>query len=136
MREPTQMDYTAGLPTSAFPPHVVVDGSTADFFRVLSSPIRLAVLRLLGEGECCVSELVERLGIAQPRLSNHLACLRTCGFVTVQRHGTFIYYTLADARLADVLRLAAVLSQSSADASSTCPVLREERAPASPAINR
>jgi hypothetical protein len=46
----------------------------------------------------------------------------------VRRQGTFIYYALADARLADVLRLAAVLAQPSADALSTCPALREERA--------
>jgi DNA-binding transcriptional ArsR family regulator len=128
MREGTQMDHTASLPTNASSLHVVADRSTSDFFRVLSSPIRLAVLHLLREGECCVSELAERLDIAQPRLSNHLACLRICGFVTVRRQGTFIYYALADARLADVLRLAAVLAQPSADALSTCPVLREERA--------
>ncbi|HEX6508059.1 MAG TPA: metalloregulator ArsR/SmtB family transcription factor [Chloroflexota bacterium] len=101
--------------------------ATADFFAVLSSPIRLAVLRLLLDGERCVTELVDALGIAQPRLSNHLACLRTCGFVTVRRQGTFLYYALADARLADLLRLGSDVAQPSADAMVHCPVLREER---------
>ena len=102
---------------------------TADFFAVMSSPIRLAVLELLVDGERCVTELVTALGIAQPRLSNHLACLRTCGFVTVRRQGTFLYYALAEPRLADLLRLGMELAQPSADALSHCPVLREERGP-------
>lgn len=105
------------------------DRATADFFGVLASPIRLAVVRLLFEGERCVSELVETLGIAQPRLSNHLACLRTCGFVTVRRQGLFQYYALADQRLADLVRLATTLSQPSADALTTCRVLGQESRP-------
>jgi|SRR5947209_1208808 len=101
--------------------------TTADYFAVLSSPIRLAVLRLLVDGERCVTELVGALGIAQPRLSNHLACLRTCGVVTVRRQETFVYYALADPRLPDLLRLGTDLAEPSADALSRCPVLHEER---------
>ena len=101
--------------------------TTAEFFAVLSSPIRLAVLQLLVGRERCVTELVTALGIAQPRLSNHLACLRTCGFVTVRRQGTFLYYALSDPRLVDLLDLGGDMAQSSADALVRCPVLREER---------
>jgi DNA-binding transcriptional ArsR family regulator len=101
--------------------------TTAEFFAVLSSPIRLAVLQLLVGRERCVTELVAALGIAQPRLSNHLACLRTCGLVTVRRQGTFLYYALADPRLGDLLHLGTGLAQPSADALERCPVLREER---------
>jgi len=106
---------------------LAVEETAADFFAVLASPIRLAVLQLLVDGEHCVTELVAALGIAQPRLSNHLACLRTCGFVTVRRQGTFLYYALADPRLADLLRVGADLAQPSAEAMERCPVLREER---------
>lgn len=106
---------------------LVSETTTADFFAVLSSPIRLAVLQLLVDGELCVTDLVTTLGIAQPRLSNHLACLRTCGFVTVRRQGTFLYYSLADPRLTDLLHLGMDLAQPSTDALSHCPVLREER---------
>ena len=101
--------------------------TTADFFAVMSSPIRLAVLQLLVDGEHCVTDLVTALGIAQPRLSNHLACLRSCGLVTVRRQGTFLYYSLADPRLGDLLRLGMDMAQPSADALSHCPVLREKR---------
>jgi len=104
-----------------------LDQPTAEFFAVLSSPIRLAILQLLVDGERCVSELVDALQIAQPRLSNHLACLRTCGFVTVRRQGTFMYYRLATPRLAEFIGLAVTLAQPSADGLLSCPILREER---------
>ena len=73
-----------------------------------------------------MSELVEALQIAQPRLSNHLACLRTCGFVTVRRQGTFMYYCLATPRLAELIHLASSLAQPSVDGLRSCSVLREE----------
>lgn len=92
------------------------DTRASKFFEVLSSPIRLAVLHRLNDGERCVTELVRDLQIAQPRLSNHLACLRTCGLVTIRRDGTFVYYALADVRVMDVLRLADSLAEASAEA--------------------
>lgn len=108
------------------PERLASEATTATFFSVLSSPIRLAVLRVLVEGERCVTDLVDALGIPQPRLSNHLACLRTCGFVTVRRQGTFLYYALADHRLAAVLQLADSLAVPSEAALVTCGVLRRE----------
>lgn len=114
--------------TELSPERLASEATTADFFSVLSSPVRLAVLRLLVEGERCVTELVDAIGIAQPRLSNHLACLRTCGFVTVRRQGTFVYYALADHRLVDVLQLAGSLAAPSEAALATCVVLRREHA--------
>ena len=104
-----------------------LDQPTAEFFAVLSSPIRLAILQLLVHGERCVSDLVDALQITQPRLSNHLARLRACGFVTVRRQGTFMYYRLATPRLAEFIGLAAILAQPSADNLLSCSVLREER---------
>jgi ArsR family transcriptional regulator, cadmium/lead-responsive transcriptional repressor len=117
------LDPTTFGPTA--PP--VNEQATADFFAVLSSPIRLSVLQLLVEGERCVTELVDLLRIAQPRLSNHLACLRNCGFVQVRRRGTFLHYSLADPRLADIVRLGASLAQPSSGALLRCSVLGEER---------
>lgn len=99
----------------------------ANFFAVLTSPIRLAVLGLLVQGERCVTDLVDTLGVAQPRLSNHLACLRTCGFVTVRRQGTFVYYALADPRLTELLRLGETLAAPSENAFTSCAVLRREK---------
>jgi DNA-binding transcriptional ArsR family regulator len=103
-----------------------IDLGASRFFEVLSSPIRLAVLGLLVDDERCVTELVSALQIAQPRLSNHLACLRTCGLVTIRREGTFVYYSLADERVADVLRLGEALAAPSGAAFAGCAVLQNE----------
>lgn len=99
----------------------------ADLFQVLASPIRLGVVRLLLGGERSVGELIEELGIAQPRLSNHLACLRNCGLVRTRRQGNFIYYALADPRVAEIVRMGEALAALNAEEMARCDVLQQER---------
>src|SRR2546429_5159743 len=78
----------------------------AKYFRALGDPTRLRVLELLGDGERSVGELVAGLGLPQPKVSNHLACLRWCGFVNTRREHRTIHYRLADDRLHEILALA------------------------------
>lgn len=78
----------------------------AKLFRGFADPSRLALLEALREGERTVSELVETTGFTQPNVSNHLACLRDCGLVTVRQQGRFAYYSLSDNRVAKLLLLA------------------------------
>jgi DNA-binding transcriptional ArsR family regulator len=80
------------------------------YFRVLSDPTRLRILGLLADGgEMSVSELVSALGQAQPRVSNHLACLRWCGFVATRRAHRVVHYRVADERVLEVLALGRAL---------------------------
>jgi DNA-binding transcriptional ArsR family regulator len=65
-----------------------------DFLRAMSSETRQRILMLLQDGEMCVGELVEHLGLAQPTISNHLAILRRVHLVTRRRTGKQNYYTL------------------------------------------
>jgi ArsR family transcriptional regulator len=67
-------------------------------FRAFSDKTRLRILSLLHEGECCVGDLVEVLGVGQPLASRHLAYLRRAELVTVRRAGLWKFYTLACAR--------------------------------------
>lgn len=79
----------------------------AKYFRGLGDPSRLRILELLrSEGELSVGELVERLRLPQPHVSNHLACLRWCGFVEARREGRTVYNRIADPRAATMLDLA------------------------------
>ena len=79
----------------------------AKYFRGLGDPSRLRILELLhGEGELSVGALVERLGLPQPKVSNHLACLRWCGFIEARREGRTVYNRIADPRVAAMLELA------------------------------
>jgi ArsR family transcriptional regulator, cadmium/lead-responsive transcriptional repressor len=80
---------------------------TAKFFHGLCDLTRLRIIELLlDEGEQNVSELVFSLGQPQSLVSNHLACLRWCGYVESRREGKFIYYRVVDPRVQQILQLA------------------------------
>jgi DNA-binding transcriptional ArsR family regulator len=71
-----------------------------------ANPIRLSVLLLLSRnGEMRVRELVEAIGVSQPRVSDHLRCLAWCGYVRARREGSNVFYSIADERVLGVLKL-------------------------------
>ena len=93
----------------------------AKYFRALGDPTRLCILGLLqAEGELSAGALTRRLGQAQPKVSNHLACLRWCGFVTTRREHRVVFYRLADQRVAAILDLAQGLLDDNADHVAAC----------------
>jgi ArsR family transcriptional regulator, cadmium/lead-responsive transcriptional repressor len=92
----------------------------ARWFRLLADPTRLAILKHLLARPPSVTELVDRTGLPQSRISNHLACLRWCEFVRADRYGRHVIYTIADTRLARVLDLAADLVGDNAEYLATC----------------
>lgn len=59
----------------------------------------------LSQGEHCVGELQEELGITQPTLSQQLGVLRNEGIVSTRRDGKNIYYSVADPRTLEILVL-------------------------------
>jgi DNA-binding transcriptional ArsR family regulator len=104
------------LPTTP----VAVD-LVAKYFRGLGDPTRLRILELLhSEGELSVGALVERLGLPQPKVSNHLACLRSCGFIETRREGRAVYNRIADSRVAQMLELAEALLADNAEHIAAC----------------
>jgi len=64
--------------------------------KALTQPSRLRILALLGEGERCVCDLVEVLGMPQSTVSRHLALLKNAGWVNERRQGVWMYYRLTD----------------------------------------
>lgn len=93
----------------------------AKYFRGLGDPSRLRILELLrSEGELSVGELVERLRLPQPKVSNHLACLRWCGFIEARREGRIVYNRVADPRVAAMLDLAESLLADNAEHVAAC----------------
>ena len=63
-------------------------------FKTLADPTRLRILRLLEQEELIVGELMNILGMAQSRVSRHLAILREAGLLLDRRDGTFVAYRL------------------------------------------
>lgn len=67
----------------------------ADYFKVLSDPIRLRLAVLLAvKGQLCVCVLADALRQPQYKISRHLGILRRQGLVEVRRKGTWMYYRL------------------------------------------
>ena len=89
-----------GLQTAAFLAKSLSDGN------------RLKILLLLGGGRKSVSAIVEALDLSQPLVSHHLKELRRSLLVNVQREGPFVYYTLADSKILDIVEF---LSDMAAD---------------------
>lgn len=77
---------------------------TAECLKVLSHPVRIRVLQELRRGRKCVSELSERVGVAQANLSQHLGLLRNYGWVKREKKALYVYYFLSDEDISLVLR--------------------------------
>lgn len=101
----------------------------AKYFRGLGDATRLRILELLrDEGELSVGVLVERLRLPQPKVSNHLACLRWCGFVEARREHRTVYNRIADRRVVMLLELAhALLSDNAEHVAACCRIDEHER---------
>ena len=93
----------------------------AKYFRGLGEPTRLRILELLrDEGELSVGALVQRLGVPQPKVSNHLACLRWCGFIEARRDHRTVYNRIADKRVIKLLDLGHALLADNAEHVAAC----------------
>jgi ArsR family transcriptional regulator len=62
------------------------------FFQALGDQTRLRLLNLMGDQEICVCYFVEILGGPQPKISRHLAYLRSAGIVEARRDGKWMHY--------------------------------------------
>ena len=93
----------------------------AKYFRGLGDPTRVRILELLrDEGELSVGDLVQRLDQPQPKVSNHLACLRWCGFIQARREHRTVYNRIADKRVVRMLDMAHALLDGNAEHVAAC----------------
>jgi ArsR family transcriptional regulator len=65
------------------------------FYLAFGDTTRLRLLNLMGDQELCVCYFVEILGQPQPKISRHLAYLRSAGLVSARREGTWMHYRIA-----------------------------------------
>ena len=73
--------------------------------KVLANEDRLLLLCQLSQGERCVGELEDALGIHQPTLSQQLSVLRNEGLVNTRRQGKHIFYSVANPATLEILAL-------------------------------
>jgi len=66
----------------------------SELFKVLSDLTRLRILVLLYEQDLCVCELTEIMNESQPKISKHIAKIRSNNLVSTKRNEQYIYYSL------------------------------------------
>ncbi|HDL20492.1 MAG TPA: ArsR family transcriptional regulator [Nitrospirae bacterium] len=75
----------------------------ARIFKVLGDTNRLGIVMAIGKGSHSVTEIINATGLSQTLVSFHLRVLRKAEVVTTRREGPFIYYSLSDPSLMDIL---------------------------------
>ncbi|WP_425845516.1 ArsR/SmtB family transcription factor [Agrococcus sp. TSP3-2-1] len=78
--------------------------------KALADPARLRLLSMVSahaDGEACVCDLTEPLGLSQPTVSHHLKVLVDAGLLSRSKRGTWAYYRLVPGALDQVAGLLA-----------------------------
>lgn len=93
----------------------------AKFFDGLANPTRLKIVELLlDRGEMNVGEIIEAVQMSQGQVSNQLACLKWCGYVSSRSEGKFVYYRVIDVRIRDLINLARAVVADNAENIRAC----------------
>ena len=79
--------------------------------KTLADASRLALLRLLHEGERTVGDLARQVDLGEPTVSHHLARLREVGLVSLRMAGSQRFYRLNDGGLTRFKQLVAEIEQ-------------------------
>jgi ArsR family transcriptional regulator len=76
----------------------------AELFRIFGDSTRIRILYALYEGELCVCDLAQLLGMTQSAVSHQLRILKQAQLIRARREGKTIFYSLADDHVATLLK--------------------------------
>lgn len=88
------------------------DDDLAAAMRALGHPARLSILRLLahqGVGQCCCTDVMQCVPLAQSTVSQHIKVLLEAGLLEREPRGTRNCYSVRTDKLRDLERAAAAL---------------------------
>jgi DNA-binding transcriptional ArsR family regulator len=77
--------------------------SLARLFKLLSDSNRMRILFAISKEKKSVSEIMSETSLPQTLVSFHLRPLREGGIVVTERKGPFIYYSISEPILVDLL---------------------------------
>ncbi len=86
----------------------------ASVLKVIAEPTRLRLLSLVAgadEGEACICELTDPVGLSQPTVSHHMRVLVEAGLVEREQRGKWAYYRLVPASLDALQALVATVGR-------------------------
>ena len=76
----------------------------ASYFKVLSDPVRLEVVKSLIEGETCGCTIIDKVAVSQPTLSYHLKTIANAGLATSKRDGNQIKYYIDKDKIDEMVK--------------------------------
>jgi DNA-binding transcriptional ArsR family regulator len=78
-------------------------GQAAECLRTLAHPHRLRMVQMLLRGKYAVGDLAEACEIPSHMASEHLRLMQRCGFLSAEKDGRFVYYSVAEPHLANIM---------------------------------
>ena len=84
-------------------PKIALFTQFAAIAKSLAHPSRLELLEQLAQGERSVEVLADRTGLSIANASQHLQQMRRTGMILARRDGKFVFYTLADDAILDLV---------------------------------
>ena len=67
----------------------------SETIKALAHPTRLFIVDFLADGEKCVCEIVEQVGVDISTISKHLSVMKNAGLVEDEKRGLNVFYKLA-----------------------------------------
>jgi DNA-binding transcriptional ArsR family regulator len=84
----------------------------AHIIRALNHKLRQQIIRLIHEnGRMTVTDIYVKLHMEQSVASQHLAILRTAGYVNTEREGKFIFYSVNYSRIKEINQTSELLNK-------------------------
>ena len=79
--------------------------SLAEFFSVMGDSTRIKILYLLWNGEMCVCDISEKLGMSMSAISHQLRVLKNARLVKYRKQGKSVIYSLHDDHIKIIINM-------------------------------
>jgi len=66
----------------------------SELVKALAHPTRLFIIDFLADGEKCVCEIVEQVGVDISTISKHLSVMKNAGLVADEKRGLNVFYRI------------------------------------------
>lgn len=66
----------------------------SEIIKALAHPTRLFIIDFLADGEKCVCEIVEQVGVDISTISKHLLIMKNAGLIESEKRGLNVFYKM------------------------------------------
>jgi ArsR family transcriptional regulator len=77
----------------------------AEILKALGHPTRVKIIKFLADGERCVKEIWQELGIPQPTVSQHINILKSAGIISFRKDGVKTCYRVEEPKAVEIIKL-------------------------------